>query len=189
MWGYAIRGEGHWLKIEEPPRALREVERNPEKLANADGRCWKHTLGRKRSFKTHRPLYPTRRGLVTAWQETKKLLHDESGRTMPGRTWRRKYPKTTRTGKATKEKQTKRKSGRVLWEPHRRYSRRKRRKTVYMYITVRFHLVLPNRHSLCLSCQADLHGYLEHVLYCTIASDLCFREILNYLLPTHFHYG
>src|SRR6218665_423705 len=63
---------------EEPPRALREVERltrNPEKLANADGRCWKDTVGRKRSFKTHRPPYPTRRGLVTAWQETKKLLH------------------------------------------------------------------------------------------------------------------
>src|SRR6218665_2572980 len=49
--------------------------RNPEKLANADGRCWKDTLWRKRSFKTHRPPYPTRRGLVTAWQETKKLLH------------------------------------------------------------------------------------------------------------------
>jgi len=32
---------------EEPPRALCEVERltrNPEKLANADGRCWKDTL-------------------------------------------------------------------------------------------------------------------------------------------------
>src|SRR6218665_3190007 len=73
--GYAIRGEGH--------RALREVERltrNPEKLANTDVRCWKDTLGRKRSFKTHRPPYPTRRGLTTAWQETKKLLHDESGR-------------------------------------------------------------------------------------------------------------
>src|SRR6218665_1278531 len=70
-------------------RALREVERltrNPEKLANADGRCWKDTLERKRSFKTQRPPYPTRRGLVTAWQETKKLLHDESGRTMSGRT-------------------------------------------------------------------------------------------------------
>src|SRR6218665_826409 len=25
----------------------------------------------------HRPPYPTRRGLVTAWQETKKLLQDE----------------------------------------------------------------------------------------------------------------
>ena len=48
--------------------------------------CWKDTLGRKRSFKTHRPPYPTRRGLVTAWQETKKLLHDESGRPMSGRT-------------------------------------------------------------------------------------------------------
>ena len=85
--------QGWRLLAEEPPRALREVERltrNPEKLANADGRCWKDTLGRKRSFKTHRPLYPTRRGLVTAWQETKKLLHDESGRTMSGRTWRGK---------------------------------------------------------------------------------------------------
>jgi len=32
---------------EEPPRVLHEVERltrNPEKLANADGRCWKDTL-------------------------------------------------------------------------------------------------------------------------------------------------
>ena len=40
---------------------VREVERltrNPEKLANADGRCWKDTLGRNRSFKTHRPPYP-----------------------------------------------------------------------------------------------------------------------------------
>src|SRR6218665_1720625 len=77
------------VKAEESLRALREVEmltRNPEKLANADGRCWKDTLGRKRSFKTHRPPYPTRRGLVTAWQETKKLLHDESGRTMSERT-------------------------------------------------------------------------------------------------------
>src|SRR6218665_2665352 len=64
----------------KPPRALREVERltrNPEKLANAGGRCWKDTLGRKRSFGTHRPPYPTRRGLVTTWQETKKLLHDD----------------------------------------------------------------------------------------------------------------
>jgi len=81
---------------EEPHRALREVERftrNPEKLANADGRCWKDTLGRKRSCKTHRPPYPTRRGLVTAWQETKKLLHDESGWTMSGRNWRRKISK------------------------------------------------------------------------------------------------
>src|SRR6218665_1155758 len=81
----------HWCRplAEEPRRALREVERlirNPEKLANANGRCCKDTLGRKRSFKTHRPPYPTRRGLVTAWQETKKLLHDESGRTMSGRT-------------------------------------------------------------------------------------------------------
>jgi|SRR6218665_1127139 len=63
--GYAIRDEGHWL--EEPPRAPLEVERlarNPEKLANADGRCWKDTLGRKRSFRTHRPPYPNRRGLA-----------------------------------------------------------------------------------------------------------------------------
>src|SRR6218665_1794318 len=36
-------------KAVEPPRALREVERltrNPEKLANADGRCSKDTLGK-----------------------------------------------------------------------------------------------------------------------------------------------
>ena len=79
-WGYAIRGEGHWLKnlLGRYARWKGSPCRNPEKLANADGRCWKDTLGRKRSFKTHRPPYPTRRGLVTAWQETKKLLHDES---------------------------------------------------------------------------------------------------------------
>ena len=55
---------------EELPRALGEVDsltRNPEKLANAFGRCRKDTLGRKMSFRTHRPPYPTRRGLVTAW--------------------------------------------------------------------------------------------------------------------------
>src|SRR6218665_1631202 len=80
MPGGAMRSGGRPL-AEEPPRALLEGERltrNPEKLANADGRCWKDTLGRKRSFKTHRPPYPTRRGLVTAWPETKKLLHNES---------------------------------------------------------------------------------------------------------------
>src|SRR6218665_903170 len=81
--------QGRRSLTEEPPRALCEVERltrNPEKLANADGRCWKDTLGQKRSFKTHRPPYSTRRGLVTAWQETKKLLHDESGWSISGRT-------------------------------------------------------------------------------------------------------
>jgi len=76
--------------VEEPPRVLCEVERltrNPEKLANAGDRCWKDTLRRKRAFRTHRPPYPTspRRGLVTTRQETKTLLHDESGRTMSGR--------------------------------------------------------------------------------------------------------
>ena len=60
------------VKAEEPPRALREVDkitRNPEKLANAGDGYWKDTLGRKRSFKTHGPPYPARRGLVTAWQK------------------------------------------------------------------------------------------------------------------------
>ena len=86
----------------EPPRALREVDmltRNPEKLANAGGRCWKDTLGQKRSFRTHRPPYPTRRGLVTAWQETKKLLVSLDGQ---WRTWRWKLSKTTRIGETTK---------------------------------------------------------------------------------------
>ena len=31
------------------------LTRNPERLANANGRCWKDILERKRSFKTHRP--------------------------------------------------------------------------------------------------------------------------------------
>jgi len=65
------------VKAEEPPRALREVDRltrNPEKLANASGRYWKDTLGRKRSFKTHRPDYPARRGLVTSWQNGQETL-------------------------------------------------------------------------------------------------------------------
>ena len=67
------------LKViaKEYSRPLREVERftrNPEKLPNAGNRCWKDTLWRKRSFRTHRPSYPTRRGLFTAWPETKELL-------------------------------------------------------------------------------------------------------------------
>jgi len=68
--------QGWRLLAEEPPRVLHEVERltrNPEKLANAGSRCW--TLGRMRSFKTHQPPYPTRRGLTG--QETKKLLHND----------------------------------------------------------------------------------------------------------------
>ena len=43
---------GEKAPAEEPPRALREVDRltrNPEKLANAGGRCWKDILERKRS--------------------------------------------------------------------------------------------------------------------------------------------
>src|SRR6218665_1152986 len=41
-----------------PPtcRVLREVERltrNPEKLANAGGRCWKNSLGRNKSFRAY----------------------------------------------------------------------------------------------------------------------------------------
>src|SRR6218665_688280 len=65
-----------------PPRALCEVERltrNPEKLANASGRCWKDSLGRNKSFsfRTHQPPYRPRRRMVTAWQETKKLLQEE----------------------------------------------------------------------------------------------------------------
>jgi len=35
---------------------------NPEKPANAVGRCWKDILGRNRSFKTHRPPYLKRIG-------------------------------------------------------------------------------------------------------------------------------
>src|SRR6218665_1042185 len=67
--------------------SLLEVERltkNPEKLANAGGRCWnlEGHLRAKRSFRTHRPPYPTMRGLITAFQETNKLLHDESGWTV-----------------------------------------------------------------------------------------------------------
>ena len=66
VWGgeqpsRGMPGQGWRPSAEEPPRALREVERlirNPEKLANADSRCWKDTLGRKRSFKTHRASLP-----------------------------------------------------------------------------------------------------------------------------------
>ena len=50
---------------EEPPRALREVDRltrNPEKLANAGSRCWKDILGRKRTFRTHTLPYQERIG-------------------------------------------------------------------------------------------------------------------------------
>src|SRR6218665_2556400 len=65
------------VKAEEPPRALRVVDRltrNPENLANAVGRSWKDTSGCKRYFKTHPPPYPTRRGLVTPGEKTTKPL-------------------------------------------------------------------------------------------------------------------
>jgi len=65
------------VKAKEPPWELCEVDRltrNPYKLANAGGRCWKDILGRKRSFKTHRPPYLARRGLVTAWQKDQETL-------------------------------------------------------------------------------------------------------------------
>ena len=63
-----------------PPRTLCELERltrNPEKLANASGRCWKDSLKQNKSFRTHQPPYPTRRRLVTTWQEAKKLVQEE----------------------------------------------------------------------------------------------------------------
>jgi len=63
------------VKVEEPPRALREVDRltrNPEKLANSGGRCWKDILRAKEVTKTHRYLYPTR--LVTAWKNDQETL-------------------------------------------------------------------------------------------------------------------
>src|SRR6218665_2183761 len=106
--GYAIRGEGH--------RALREMERltrNPEKLANADGRGWKDTLGERGL------LRPT--GLLTLpgedWsppgmRPRHSYMTNLDGLCQGGPEGE-KYPKTTRTGKATK-KQTKRMSGRVL---------------------------------------------------------------------------
>jgi len=91
---------------EEPPRALHEVERltrNPEKLANTDGRCWKDTLGRKRSFKTHRPPYPTRGD----WSPPGKIPRNSYMKNLDGQCQGgpegEKYPKTTGTGKATKK--------------------------------------------------------------------------------------
>src|SRR6218665_3825012 len=80
--------------------------RSPKSLGTA-------ALGRKRSFKTHRPPYPTRRGLITPGKRPRNSyitnLDGLCQRVPEGET----YPKTTRTGKATKT-QTKRKSGRVL---------------------------------------------------------------------------
>jgi len=35
------------------------------------------SLGLNKSFRTHQPPYLTRRRLVTAWQETKKLVQEE----------------------------------------------------------------------------------------------------------------
>src|SRR6218665_460974 len=53
-----------------------------------------------RAKEVHRPSYPTRRGLVTTWQETKKLLHDDGF----------EYPKEknidlTRIGEATRNRE------------------------------------------------------------------------------------
>ena len=132
---FGLCHQGWRLLTEEPPRALHEVERltrNPEKLANAGGRGWKDTLGRKRSFRTHRPPYPTRSGLVTSWQETKKLLQDESGQKRQGGPEGENYRKLPGLVKRPK---TKKKSGGVLWEPHRQHSRwrkdKKRPETIY----------------------------------------------------------
>ena len=113
---------------EEHPRALREVERltrNPEKLANADG-CWKDTLGWKRSFKTHRPPYPTMEDWSPPGKRPRNSYMTNLDGQCQGGPEGETYPKTTGTGKATKKNQ-KKKSGGVLWEPHRRRSRRKRR--------------------------------------------------------------
>jgi len=71
------------VKAEEPPRALREVDRltrkgrNPEKLANTGIRCWKETLDRKKSPRLIDLLskfLPYRRGLVTAWQKDQEAF-------------------------------------------------------------------------------------------------------------------
>jgi len=100
---------------EEHLRALCEVERltrNPEKLANADGRCWKDTLGWKRS------LRPT--GLLTLpgedWSPPGKRPRNSYMTNLEGQSQGEpegeKYLKTTRTGKAPKK--SKNKSGVVL---------------------------------------------------------------------------
>jgi len=119
MWWWVKRQVGEclvtlWPFAEEPHRALREVDRltrNPEKLANAGGMCWKDTLGRKGSFRTHQPPSPTRRGLVTAWQETKKLSQDEIWTDNVREKLKVKKSKTKRSWKRPK---TKKKSGRSL---------------------------------------------------------------------------
>src|SRR6218665_308169 len=86
--GLCHRVEGHWLKNllgryarwKGSPGTLKSWLTQTAGVGRTD------TLGRKRSFKPRRPPFPTRRGLATAWQETKKLLHDESGWAMSERT-------------------------------------------------------------------------------------------------------
>jgi len=106
---------------EEPPRALREVERfirNHEKLPNAGGAG--DTLGRKKSFRTHRPPYTLPgQDWSPPGKRPRNSYMTKSGWTVSGKTWRRKLSKTTRICEATKNKK---KSGGVVWEPHRQHS-------------------------------------------------------------------
>ena len=94
---------------------MERLTRNPEKLASAGSRCGKDTLGRKKSFGTHRPPYSTRRKLVITWQETKKLLHDDGfeSRGSQRKTWmgnvredlKEKNIDLTRIGEATRNRE------------------------------------------------------------------------------------
>jgi len=114
-----------WMPLaKELPRVLHEVDRlksNLEKLFNTGGRCWNDTLGRKRSFRTHQPPYPTRRGLVTDWQETKKLSHEENWLDIVREDLKEIKSKTTRIRKQPKTKKE-------IWRSFVRASSSKERK-------------------------------------------------------------
>ena len=164
---------------EEPPSLLREVDRltrNPEKLADTGGRCWKDTLGRKRSFRTHWPPYSTWRGLVTTWQETKKLSQDEI--------WMdnvREDLKDKRNRKQPglgSDQDQKWKSGGVLWQPHRRLFRRwrerKKKMETWEISGCHWHIVL--------ACTVgDVPSNSSHFAEATLSAIFILINLINHL--------
>ena len=86
--GYAISGES--LLAEEPPRALREVDRpnrNSEKPANVGGRVLEgHPRAEEISSWIQRLPYPAGRGLVTArpMRPMKLIMMSEEGDVLRG---------------------------------------------------------------------------------------------------------
>jgi len=112
---------------EEPPRALRVVERpttNPEKLANAGGRCWEDTLGRKEVIKDPPAAVPYQERISHCLARDKETL---TGRNLNGQCrWGPEGENYRKLLVLVKRPKTKTKSGGALWKPHRQHSWRRK---------------------------------------------------------------